>query len=142
MPSSYPCKIVAAILMFGMTVMAQAQAIDSRWRLRVADFKNEVKVDATIRFLGESSTESCMGGTWKRAVVEAKTASDEKFFPLADRLAYQIEGGELTLGRTGVCDGYLFLTGRSRGSTIQGTYDAVGIGLVQKLGHFTLKRVP
>jgi hypothetical protein len=104
--------------------------------------KKEVKVEATIRFLGEPASESCMGGTWKRAVVEAKTASDEKFFPLAQRLAYQIEGSELTLGRTAICDGYLFLTGRSKGSTIQGTYDAVGIGLVQKLGHFTLKRVP
>ncbi|MBC7703817.1 MAG: hypothetical protein H7274_07760 [Rhodoferax sp.] len=142
MPGSSPRKIFAAILMFGATVMAQAQGIDTRWRLLVVDLKHEVKVEATIRFLGEPVTESCMGSSWKRAVIEAKTASDEKFFPLAEPLAYQIQGGELTLGRTAVCDGYLFLSGRSKGATIQGTYDAVGIGLVQKLGHFTLKRIP
>jgi hypothetical protein len=83
-----------------------------------------------------------MGGIWRRVVVEAKTAHDEKFFPLAEPMAYQLEGGKLTLGRTSVCDGYLFLSGRSDESTIQGTYDAVSIGAVQKLGHFTLKKVP
>ena len=83
-----------------------------------------------------------MGGTWKRVVVEAKAADDEKFFPLAERLAYQLEGGELTLGRTAVCDDYLFLSGRSDESTIQGTFNAVSIGAGQKLGYFTLKRVP
>jgi hypothetical protein len=31
MPSCFPCKIVAAILMFGLTVISQAQETGSRW---------------------------------------------------------------------------------------------------------------
>lgn len=141
MPSFSFYKFVAAVLLFGLTAMGQAQEIGSRWRLRVMDSKHEVKVEATLRFLAEPATESCMGGTWKRIVVEVRAAHDEKFFPLAEPLAYQLEGDELTLGRTAVCDGYLFLSGKSNQSTIQGTYDAVSIGAGQKLGYFTLKKV-
>ena len=141
MPSSFFCKFVAGVLLFGLTAMGQAQEIGSRWLLRVMDSKHEVKVEATVRFLGELATESCMGGIWKRVVVEARTFHDEKFFPLAEPLAYQLEGDELTLGRTAVCDGYLFLSGKRDQSTIQGTYDAVSIGTGQKLGYFTLKKV-
>lgn len=142
MLSSPLCKFVAAVLLSGLTVVGQTQEVNSRWRLRVADSKNKVKVEATVRFLGEPAAESCMGGTWKRVVVEAKTAYDEKFFPLAEPLAYQLEGNDLTLGRTAVCDGYLFLSGRSNELTIQGSYDAVSIGAGRKLGYFTLQRVP
>lgn len=128
--------------MSSLTAIGQAQEEGSRWRLRVLDLKHAVKVEATIRFLGEVATGSCMGGTWKRAVVEAKTAQDEKFFPLAAPLAYQIENGIFTLGRTTVCDGYLFMSGKSEKAAIHGTYDAVSIGAGEKLGYFTLKKVP
>ncbi|MYM97977.1 hypothetical protein [Duganella vulcania] len=106
------------------------------------DLKHAGKVDATIRFLGDAATGSCMGGTWRRAAVEEKTAHDEKFFPLAEPLAYQIENGVLTLGRTTVCDGYLFISGKSEKTAIHGTYDAVSMGASQNLGYFTLKKLP
>jgi len=138
--SSY--KLVASILMFSLTAIGQAQEEGSRWRLRVVDLKHTVKVKATIRFLGEAATESCIGGTWKRAVVEAKTVHNEKFFPLTEPLAYQIENGVLTLGRTTVCDGYLFVSGKSEKAAIHGTYDAVSIRGEEKRGYFTLKKVP
>ena len=145
MPGSSLCKFVVAVLMSGPTLIAQAQAqaqeIDSRWRLSVADLKHEVKVEATIRFLEAPAAESCMGGRWKRVVVEEKTAYDEKFFPLAEPLAYQLEAGELTLGRVAVCDGYLFLSGKTNGSTIEGIYDAVSLGAGRKLGNFILTRM-
>lgn len=141
MSTSSPYKFVAAVLMFSLTAMGQAQGIDTRWRPRVMDLKHKVKVEATIRLAGEPATESCMGGTWKRVVVEAKIAHDEKFFPLAEPLAYELERGELTLGRTTVCDGYLLLSGKFEEGTIQGSYNAVGIGRGQKLGNFTLKRL-
>lgn len=121
--------------------MGQAQEVDARWRLRVEDLQHKVKIEATIRFSGGDATESCMGGAWKRAVVETKTAHDEKFFPLAEPLAYRLENGAITLGRTTVCDDYLFLSGKSDASTIHGAYEAIGIGSGQKLGYFTLKRI-
>jgi hypothetical protein len=105
------------------------------------DLKHQLRVDATIRFARETATESCMGGTWKRVVVETKTAHDEAFFPLAEPLAYELERGVLTLGRTKECDGYLFLNGKFKEANIQGTYDAVSIGYSKKLGYFSLKNV-
>ncbi|MFC5479760.1 hypothetical protein [Massilia suwonensis] len=128
--------------MSSLTAIGQAQEAGSRWGLRMVDLKHAVKVEATIRFLAEAATGSCMGGTWKHAVVEAKTTHNEKFFPLAEPLAYQIENGVLTLGRTTVCDGYLFMSGKSEKAAIHGTYDAVSIGAGEKLGYFTLKKLP
>ncbi|MFZ6658076.1 hypothetical protein [Undibacterium sp. TJN19] len=69
-----------------------------------------------------------MGGHWKRLIVKEKAGSDMKFFPLTETLAYEIERGVLTFGRTEVCDGYLFLTGKFENSTINGKYNAVSIG--------------
>jgi len=138
----FSCRFLVAVLLLGLTLVGQAQEVNSRWNLRVMDLKHKVRVDATVRFLAEPATESCIGGTWKRVVVEAKSAQDEQFFSLADQLSYELETGELTLGRTKVCDGYLFLSGRSGKSPIRGTYVAVGIGAYRKLGYFTLRQLP
>jgi hypothetical protein len=130
----------AVILVWSLAAVSQAQEL-GKWRLRVSDLKHELKVDATIQFAAEVATESCMGGDWKRIVVVAKTTQNEKFFPLAEPLAYQFERGELVLGRTKVCDGYLFLSGKSNHSRIQGNYNAVSIGTAEKLGSFSLERI-
>jgi hypothetical protein len=82
-----------------------------------------------------------MAGPWKRVVVEATTAQEEAFFPLAQPLAYRIENGTLTFGRTTVCDGYLFLSGKLETASIQGRYNAVGLGSGEPLGSFTLDKV-
>jgi hypothetical protein len=113
----------------------------TRWRLRVMDLQHRLKVDAIIRFAEDAAPESCMGGTWHRLVVETDTAHDRDFFPLAEPLAYTLERGRLVLGRTALCDGYLFLSGLPAPSAIRGTYDAVSIGTRNKLGEFSLKRI-
>lgn len=122
-------------------IASHAQMPDTLWRVRVMDLKHKVKVEGTIRFTKESETESCMGGNWKRAVVEAKTINDDTFFPLTEPLAYEIEKGEITLGRTRICDGYLFLTGKLDNKKIRGTYHAPGPGYNQKLGYFSLTKI-
>jgi hypothetical protein len=81
-----------------------------------------------------------MGGSWKRAIVEATTAQAEDFFPVTGPLAYKLENGLLTLGRTEVCDGYLFLTGKTEGQLVKGAYDAVGWGS-KRLGSFSLQKI-
>lgn len=123
------------------TASSQAQADKNRWQLRILNLQHQVKVEATIRFVPQTATESCMGGEWKRVVVDAATARDERFFPLGERLAYEIRGNEITLGRTAVCDGYLFLSGKWPGSSTKGTYNAIGMGTRKPLGYFTLKKI-
>jgi hypothetical protein len=56
----------------------------------------QVKAETTIRFSNEAA-ESCMGGTWKRIVVETKTLR-ERTFPLPGPLAYKQERGGLPRG--------------------------------------------
>lgn len=101
MPSFSSRKFSVAVLMYGMAICGQAQEVNSRWQLRVTDLNRRVRVEATVRFLRKAATESCISGKWKR-VVEAQTVRDEKFFPLAERLAYELENSELILGRTTV----------------------------------------
>lgn len=133
-------RFYSGILMLFLAVPSHAQNPDTCWRLRVKDLKQDVKVEATIRLTSATAAESCMSGNWKRVVVAAKTAEDEAFFPLSEPLVYDIERGLFSLGRTKVCDDYLFLNGRPNNANIKGTYDAVSVGYAQKLGAFTLKK--
>lgn len=131
-------KLIAAVCMPCLAALVHGQALDSLWRLRVMDTDNLVKVEATIRFSNEPAM-SCMSGDWKRIVIETKNAQAEDFFPLDSPLAYQVEHGVLTLGRTYVCDGYLLLTGKPESPIIRGDYKAVGWGS-KKMGSFSLQR--
>lgn len=130
---------IAITLLSCLMPPGHAQDPDSRWHMRVMDPHGQVKVEATIRLTNDAA-QSCMDGGWKRVAVEAKDAENEAFFPLATPLAYKLEGGVLTLGRTHVCDGYLFLQGIPDGPIIRGTYDAVGWGRKQ-LGTFSLQKM-
>jgi electron transfer flavoprotein alpha subunit len=118
---------------------ARAEGLDGLWRLRVNGLDHQAKVAATIRFSAESA-KSCMVGDWKRVIVVAKAAEDEAFFPLAQPLAYKLDGAELTLGRAQVCDAYLFLGGQLNGTLVRGGFDAVGWG-TRRLGDFSLEKL-
>lgn len=130
------CALIASF-----TGHIQAQELEVPWRLRVMDLQHRVKLDATIRLTREPAAESCMAGKWKRAVVEANTSHDENFFPLTEPLAYHVERGVLVLGRTGICDDYLFLTGKLASPEIRGSFNAVSIGMRTRLGYFSLKKI-
>ena len=138
---SLPGKFLTCLAMAFFTTVLHAQDVNGRWHLRVLDMHNKVKVDATIRFTPHTEAESCVAGTWKRVIVEAKSLSDEQFFPLNEALAYEVARGELSLGRTRVCDGYLFLTGKLKSKKIDGVYNGVGPGFVEKLGTFSLQKI-
>ncbi|GJI93768.1 hypothetical protein RugamoR57_04860 [Duganella caerulea] len=140
-PKSVVRIFFACAMVCGVSIVSHAQELDGLWDLRIADTKHSVKVVATIRLTEKIASESCMGGTWKRVAIEAKTVQDERFFPLAEPIAYQLENGALTLGGTAMCDRYSLLSGKSDASNIQGTYNAVGLGTSHALGFFSLKRV-
>ena len=144
MTTSFLSKLGAGIAMACVMATTHAQVSDTRWQLRVTDLKHQVKVEGTIRLTDDPETRSCMTGHWKIAVVEAKAVSDEEFFPLSEPLAYEIDSGTITLGRTRRCDDYLFMNGKFDNKTINGTYDAPGLpGLVhdQGLGYFSLTKI-
>jgi hypothetical protein len=133
-------KLIAGALLCCLMPIGQAQELDKPWQLQVMDLEHRVKIEATIRFTDEKAR-SCMGGDWKRIVVDAGTARDENFFPLHEPLAYKLEHGRLTLGRTVLCDGYLFMSGKLEEPAVQGDYYALGLGGGKNLGFFSLKKV-
>lgn len=142
MRSAFLNRLFLAISLAALAPIGQAQDLDTRWRLQVRDAQQKVRVDATVRFAGDAATESCLAGKWKRVVVEAKAVQDNGFFPLNGPLAYQAEDGRLTLGRTALCDNYLLLSSGRGPTSMRGQYRASGIQGGERLGYFTLTRLP
>lgn len=133
-------KLISCVAFISLPFVTQAENLDSSWRLRVEKPSHRVVAEATIRLTSEIAARSCMGGEWKRVIVVTKSG-DEKFFPLSEPLADQLDKGFLTLGRVAVCDGYLFLGGRYDNESIRGEYNAVGLGGHSPLGHFSMDRI-
>ncbi len=79
-----------------------------------------------------------MSGKWKVVDVISATTKDKEFFPAAEPLSYQIENGQLTIGRNEVCDAYLWLQGELDGTTVQGSYFSLWLGGSSPRGHFKL----
>jgi hypothetical protein len=134
-------KLLTAGFLVGTILASHAQTPDTRWRLRMADMQGQVKVDATVQMTSETAA-SCISGAWKKVVVEKSTLADDTFFPLSQPLSYEeTQDGTLTLGRTVVCDGYLFLSGRPQQSSVQGNYYAFGLRGANNLGRFSLEKI-
>lgn len=116
---------------------AAAQEVNSSWRLRLMDLERASKAEATLQFTDQEA-HACMRGKWKRVEVVADEGSDTQFFPLTEPLAYKVDHGVLTIGRTTVCRRYPLLTAISTERDIHGTYQFVTVGRSKKLGLFTL----
>lgn len=132
-------KCAVLVLLASSFGFSQAQELEGRWRLRVTNLVHQVMVDTTVSFTAEPAY-SCMGGSWKQVFIESKAVTNDAFFPLDGPLAYQVEGGVLTLGRTSVCDGYLFLTAKI-GGMLRGSFHAVRLGGGKELGFFSMERI-
>ncbi|MCS0581795.1 hypothetical protein NX784_09345 [Massilia pinisoli] len=141
MPIATLSKFCAGIAMACVLLTGHAQVSGTRWQLRVMDSKHQLKAEGTVRLTEEPETRSCMAGHWKIAVVEATTVNDQKFFPLTEPLAYEIENGNITIGRTRICDDYAFLSGKLDDDTIFGTYRAFGLGFSEEMGDFRLTKI-
>ena len=137
-------KFCAGIATACLMATSHAQELDSLWQLRVMDLQQKLRVEVKIRLTNQAETGSCMGGHWKRVLISEKTLNDEKFFPLTDPLAYEIEQGRITLGRITMCDNYLLLAGKLNNKTIRGGYHGPGpkfLGPSQQLGYFSLTKI-
>lgn len=107
------------------------------WILQVQNPKHQIVATLKVQFT-DAPANSCMSGNWKvLRVLSAKTKT-KGFFPISDPLSYQIENGQLTIGRNEVCDAYLQLEGSLGGALIQGDYFSLGLGGSSPLGYFKL----
>ena len=117
------------------------EGLGGPWTLRIRTVDHREVSVATIRFAGDAAP-SCMGGSWKRVIVESIGATDDRDCPLSDPLSYAVEGSKIVIARNEVCDGYLRLHGRLEGGKARGPYEALGKGGGEVLGEFTLDRMP
>ena len=137
-------KFLSALLLFLAIVTSRlcfASEVPGAWKLEVLDLKGQLRVVATVQF-SDQSAPSCMSGTWKAVIVKSISKQSADFFPIGAPLAYTTQNGILTLGRTEICDGYLFLSGNLHRDKIQGSYSSASIGGARQLGKFTLRRAP
>jgi hypothetical protein len=109
------------------------------WTLRVGDLSHREVVVAKVRFSDEPA-DSCIGGNWKRLVVDSSETKDPTFFPVSEPLSYEVDESELTIGRNGTCDSYPRLKGKFDGVTARGAYFSFGISGGRDRGEFTLTR--
>lgn len=128
-------------LLFLFTTSASAQVSDEllgNWTLQVENPQHKVVTTLTIQFI-EDEAQSCLGGNWKKVVVNSYKTSDPEFFPVNESLSYELKGNKLSIGRNEICDAYLQLSGELKDSSMVGEYISFGWGS-RKLGYFSLKR--
>lgn len=113
--------------------------LSGKWVLYVQNPEHQVITTANIVFTDKAAA-LCMSGKWKVVEVISTTTKDKKFFPAAEPLSYQIENGQLTIGRNEVCDAYLWLQGKLAGSTVHGSYFSLGLGGSSPRGYFKLSQ--
>ena len=104
------------------------------WTLQVENPQHKVVATLIIHFIGDEA-QSCLGGNWKKVVVDSYETSDPQFFPANEPLSFEIDGNKLSIGRNEICDAYLQLSGELKNSTMVGEYIAFGWGS-RKLGYF------
>src|SRR5512139_3098927 len=89
--------------------------LSGSWDVQLTDKHHKVIATMTVSFSNQAAN-SCMSGTWKEVEVSRYKTEDAGFFPGREPLAYEFDGSYLTIGRMGVCDGYLMLGGKLTGN--------------------------
>ena len=88
-----------------------------------------------VRITNEKAI-SCISGDWKRLELVRREFKDPADFLATKPLSYSLNGSELTLGVTEVCDGYVLLHGVPTNEGLAGDYGTLGLGGFHKLGSF------
>lgn len=116
----------------------EPEALSGPWTLEIESLEHK-NISTLIVHFTTNKARSCLGGNWKAVVVESYKTSDKKFFPVDEPLSYQFDKHKLSIGRNGVCDAYLQLSGELSGTKIIGEYFEFGWSR-KNLGYFSLVR--
>ena len=137
-------RIVFVVALLFTPIAAQAApATGSVWSIKVVGLKHESLGAVTLELTDENAR-TCMSGEWKKArLISSSFQSPAKRFETKDYFpTYEINGQTLTIQMNppGLCDAYLFLSGKFSDREGKGDYDALGLGGAIPLGTFTAKR--
>jgi hypothetical protein len=117
------------------TPKASRWHVGSTWAVLMFAQDRQLVGSLVVRFTDEKAI-SCMAGDWKRLEVLRRQFNDPDGFLATKPLSYIFERGELTLGVTEVCDGYVFLRGVPTDAGLTGDYGTLGLDGFHKLGSF------
>ena len=131
-------SLFIAVVLFASSA-ACGRDLSGKWTLYVENPGHHVVTTLTVKFTNDAAA-SCMSGEWKIVNVVSTTTEDKNFFPASDPLSYRIENGQLTIGRNGICDAYLWLQGALGEASVQGDYFSLGFGGSSPLGHFKMSQ--
>lgn len=131
-------RFAAIALATAGTIPVHAQELSGSWKLRLYSPDGTEVSSAVVRFL-DTKGESCLAGSWKRVAISEVRTSDKRFFPLNESLSYELDGSQLTIGRNGLCDAYLHLNGRFKGTGVEGSYSSFGLEGSSPRGSFSLR---
>jgi len=109
------------------------------WKVDIENLARQSTSQMSVRF-STIEADSCVAGNWKQLIVDSSKTVDKDFFPLDDQLAYTYDGNTLVLGRSAVCDAYLFLEGNLKVLTATGPYYELGYAGRKSLGYFSITR--
>jgi len=135
---------ISNFVIFSFTLVAKIsfaqppEELTGTWTLQVENLQHEVITTASIHFTNAVS-DSCLGGHWKQVVVDSSKSSDAEFFPINEKLSFELEGSALTIGRNEICDAYRHLRGNLNNGAASGEYFQFGWGRKQ-LGYFKLRQ--
>ena len=123
----------------GLPASALAQDLTGQWELKIENKKHLAVATLAVEFTQQKAL-SCIGGDWLRLNIISASTTDSDFYPLKDPMSYQLVKNELTIGRNGVCDGYLHMSGTLDGQSARGDYYSFGLSGSTPLGFFELQR--
>lgn len=137
---------IAATVLYASLVFsgcARPSDLPGKWSLKVENSAKTAVANLEIEFTSDPA-ESCLGGDWKQVRTHSTSSRKVELFPVSEQLAYEIRDGQLTIGRTAICDAYLLLNGKlAEGKTVpmRGDYYSLGLGGSSPLGSFELSRI-
>ena len=117
------------------TPMASRWHVGSTWAVLVFAPDHQLVGSMVVRITNEKAI-SCISGDWKRLELVRREFKDPADFLATKPLSYLLDGSELTLGVTEVCDGYVLLHGVPTNEGLAGDYGTLGLGGFHKLGSF------
>ena len=113
--------------------------LNGTWYLQVKNLKHEVVTTMQVSF-STKEARSCIHGDWKELIVKSYKNTGKRTFPSKDPLSYKFKDNNLTIGRNGICDSYLHLSGNLNESKVNGKYTGFGITGGSVLGSFSIER--
>ena len=108
--------------------------VGSTWAVSVFAANHKLVGSMVVRLTGEKAL-SCMAGDWKQVKILKRQFKDQDLLATKP-LSYSINGDQLALGVTEICDGYVFLDGLLTDKGATGDYGTLGLEGFTRLGSF------